>query len=206
MEKEVQRKNIIIVMFHYTLRYRLFVATIIIAYLMYGGSNHAAANAVGSASLGKIENTFARKIPNDVKSKDNASVKNGKNQQYSINANSFQSLEQCKFEYDKMYFELNNKIIKEMPNVETKLKKCERYMNDILEQQATEEVVKETLKSNNDPKTPSNDASTTTFWWFGNDGDNADNNYYDSMDSYFQNMNDYMKRIIEKWKTISGSH
>ena len=35
----------------------------------------------------KIENTFARKIPNDVKSKDNASVKNGKNQQYSINAN-----------------------------------------------------------------------------------------------------------------------
>merc|ERR1712100_755259 len=102
--------------------------------------------------------------------------------------------------------ELNNEIIKEMPNVETKLKKCESYMNDILEQQATEEVLKETLKSNNDHKTPSNDTSTTTFWWFGNDGDNADNNYYDSMDSYFQNMDDYMKRIMEKWKTISESH
>ena len=171
---------------------------------MYGGSNHAAANPVGSASSQeKIENTFARKIPNDVKSKDNASVKNGKNQQYSINANSFQSLEQCKFEYDKIT-ELNNKIIKEMPHVETKLKNVihERF----LEQQATEEVLKETLKSNNDHKTPSNDASTTTFWWFGNDGDNADNNYYDSMDSYFQNMDDYMKRIMEKWKTISESH
>ena len=42
--------------------------------------------------------------------------------------------------------------------------------------------------------------------WFGNDGDNADNNYYDSMDTYFQNMDDYMKRIMEKWKTISESH
>ena len=206
--KEVQRKeyNHRNVPLHITLSI-LFFATIIIAYLMYGGSNHAAANPVGSASLQeKIENTFARKIPNDVKSKDNASVKNDENQQYSINANSFQSLEQCKFEYDKMYFELNNKIIKEMPNVETKLKKCESYMNDILEQQATEEVLKETLKSNNDHKTPSNDASTTTFWWFGNDGDNADNNYYDSMDSYFQNMDDYMKRIMEKCKTISESH